>query len=169
MLCYLTLFGWVALELVSDLAGLSTKILFSLHCTASRRFHLICFPLYKDSSTFGLLTCQHLLIQRPQPWDQPGPGAEPSQSELEGKNWNLDQPGFSDFKRSHLEPPKPSDGKLCVEISNDWKVAYVTQVDEVVLTEEFAKGGKGLCSLRKLFLKVKNIACMNWREFAKGA
>ena len=48
------------------------------------------------------------------------------------------------FERSHLKPPKPSDGKLCVKIANDWKVAHVTQVDEVVLTEEFAKGGEGL-------------------------
>ena len=79
---------------------------------------------------------------------------------------NLD---FSHSKRSNLEPPKPSDGKLCVEIANDWKIAHVTQVDEVVLTEEFAKRREGLCSLRKLFLKVKNIACKNWREFAKGA
>ena len=44
MLCYLTLFGWVAFELVSDLAGLSTKKWFSLHCTAFRRFDSICFP-----------------------------------------------------------------------------------------------------------------------------
>ena len=79
---------------------------------------------------------------------------------------NLD---FPHFDRSHLKSPKPSDGKLCVKIANDWKVAHVTQVDEVVLTEEFAKRREGLCSLRKLFLKVKNIACMNWREFAKGA
>ena len=55
---------------------------------------------------------------------------------------NLD---FPHLKRSHLKPPKPSDGKLCVKIANDWKVAHVTQVDEVVLTEEFAKGREGLC------------------------
>ena len=73
---------------------------------------------------------------------------------------NLD---FPRFKRSNLEPPKPSDGKLCVEIANDWKVAHVTQVDEVVLTEEFAKGGEGLWKFEKIIFESEK-HCMHELE-----
>ena len=147
MLCYSTLFGWVALELVSDFAGLSTKILFSLHCTASRRFHSICFPHttlqglrhFWSSHLSTSLDPKTSTVGSARTWSRTITVRIGEQNEI---FINLD---FPHFKRSHLKPPKPSDGKLCVKIANDWKVAHVTQVDEVVLTEEFAKGREGLC------------------------
>ena len=51
-----------------------------------------------------------------------------------------------------LESPKSSNRELSVEISNDWKIANIAQVDKVVLAVNFAKGGEGLISVWELRL-----------------
>ena len=43
-----------------------------------------------------------------------------------------------------LESPKSSNRELRVEVSNEWKIANIAQVDKVVLAVKFAKGGEGL-------------------------
>ena len=44
----------------------------------------------------------------------------------------------------HLKPPEPSNGELCVEISNGGKVSGVTEINEAVVTVELTEQTQSL-------------------------
>ena len=167
MLCYLTLFGWVAFELVSDLAGLSTKKWFSLHCTAFRRFHSICFP---HTTLQGLkhFWFSHLSTSLDPKTFTVGSARTWSRTIVVriGKNeilinldfhvlkditWNLQNLPMGNFV---LRSPMTGRSRTSHKSMKSCSQKSLQKVEKACV-----------CSLRKLFLKVKNIACMNWNTW----